>query len=562
MPPLRAARLLTALALFSCGAQAISQVTRNGRYLYNADGSRFYIKGIAYQPQGFVIASDDNAFGEPTGFEDPLAQPDACKRDIPFLQELSVNVIRAYSVNSSLNHDECMSALSNAGIYTIIDLSLPMNGSVDRSAPSWSGNLLDQYLETIDVFSKYDNVLAYNVGNEAITSNTTSVAPFIKAAARDVKAYLNSKSLSTLVAYAQIDGAENFRENVADYLSCDPTGQNSPSTAIDLFGLNNYEWCGDSTFEGSYAGLTSQFADYNVVAYFSECGCVSQPPRLWTEMDAIFSSQMSDVWSGSIAFSYFPAESVDGQYGMVTISSDGSTVQTSEDFDRLKQHYTAVSPPNSPSKDSAGASSYPSCPSSSDTFAASSTLPPTPDFAACSCLENALSCQFRPATSNYSAIVGELLDESCSLLGQSGGNCDELGANGQTGTYGRVSSCDPTIKLSYAMTSYYELNNRDAQACSFAGNGTVNSGSPASSASAAASSCITNAAAVFTPTLPAGGSNPGGSSGNGNGNGNGGGSSGNGDDTESNSALVDAKPLLGVAAMIITSVVGGILTVV
>lgn len=112
------------------------------------------------------------------------------------------------------------------------------------------------------------------------------------------------------------------------------------------------------------------------------------------------------------------------------------------------------------------------------------------------------------------------------------------------------------------MTSYYELNNRDAQACSFAGNGTVNSGSPASSASAAASSCITNAAAVFTPTLPAGGSNPGGSSGNGNGNGNGGGSSGNGDDTEPNSALVDAKPLLGVAAMIITSVVGGILTVV
>lgn len=161
-------------------------------------------------------------------------------------------------------------------------------------------------------------------------------------------------------------------------------------------------------------------------------------------MDAIFSSQMSDVWSGSIAFSYFPAESVDGQYGMVTISSDGSTVQTSEDFDRLKQHYTAVSPPNSPSKDSAGASSYPSCPSSSDTFAASTTLPPTPDFAACSCLENALSCQFRPATSNYSAIVGELLDESCSLLGQSGGNCDELGANGQTGTYGRVSSCDPS----------------------------------------------------------------------------------------------------------------------
>ena len=66
-----------------------------------------------------------------------------------------------------------------------------MNGSIDRLAPSWSSNLLDQYLRTIDVFSKYDNVLAYNVGNEVVISpNGTAAAAFIKAAARDTKAYL------------------------------------------------------------------------------------------------------------------------------------------------------------------------------------------------------------------------------------------------------------------------------------------------------------------------------------------------------------------------------------
>lgn len=67
-----------------------------------------------------------------------------------------------------------------------------MNGSIDRSDPAWTSNLLDLYIETIDTFSKYDNVLAYNVGNEVVTSpNQTVAAPFIKAAARDIRAYLS-----------------------------------------------------------------------------------------------------------------------------------------------------------------------------------------------------------------------------------------------------------------------------------------------------------------------------------------------------------------------------------
>jgi hypothetical protein len=66
-----------------------------------------------------------------------------------------------------------------------------VNGSIDRASPSWSTNLLDLYIDTIDAFSKYDNVLAFNVGNEVvIASNVTDVTAYVKAAARDVKAYL------------------------------------------------------------------------------------------------------------------------------------------------------------------------------------------------------------------------------------------------------------------------------------------------------------------------------------------------------------------------------------
>jgi hypothetical protein len=70
-------------------------------------------------------------------------------------------------------------------------------------APSWDVSLLNLYLKTVDAFSKYDNVLAYNVGNEVVAQtdqfpNATAAAPYIKAAARDVKAYLKSKNLDTL----------------------------------------------------------------------------------------------------------------------------------------------------------------------------------------------------------------------------------------------------------------------------------------------------------------------------------------------------------------------------
>lgn len=44
------------------GVDAIQKVTRNGRYLYTADGNRFYIKGIAYQEQGKLTSLNSTPF--------------------------------------------------------------------------------------------------------------------------------------------------------------------------------------------------------------------------------------------------------------------------------------------------------------------------------------------------------------------------------------------------------------------------------------------------------------------------------------------------------------------
>ena len=71
---------------------------------------------------GQTSTDPNNPFSEPDTFIDPLIDSAACARDVPFLKQLTVNTVRIYSVNSSLNHDDCMNALSQAGIYTMLAL--------------------------------------------------------------------------------------------------------------------------------------------------------------------------------------------------------------------------------------------------------------------------------------------------------------------------------------------------------------------------------------------------------------------------------------------------------
>ena len=68
---------------------------------------------------GQVTTTTNNPFGEPSTYIDPLFNGTTCQRDLPYLQQLGINTIRAYSVDSTLNHDACMQLFSGAGIYTM-----------------------------------------------------------------------------------------------------------------------------------------------------------------------------------------------------------------------------------------------------------------------------------------------------------------------------------------------------------------------------------------------------------------------------------------------------------
>jgi 1,3-beta-glucanosyltransferase GAS1 len=119
-------------------------------------------------------------------------------------------------------------------------------------------------------------------------------------------------------------------------------------------------WCGTSgSIASSYQESITAFSNLPVASYFSEYGCNTDTPRTWTEVAAIYGTQMSAVYSGGVAFSYFPTNDAKS-FGMVTV--DGNTVTTSDDFTNLATALTAVTVLTTPAQGAATTPTLPSCP--------------------------------------------------------------------------------------------------------------------------------------------------------------------------------------------------------
>lgn len=228
----------------------------------------------------------------------------------------------------------------------------------------------------MDAFADYNNTLGYFIGNEVIALNNQSLAaPYIKAAARDLKAYRDSKNYRKIpVGYSAADIAE-LRPMLQNYLAC---GSNS-SESIDFFGLNAYEWCGNNNLQTSgYATLNTFAEGYNIPIFFSETGCNTVRPRDFADQSAIFGPQMNDLWSGAIIYewleeandygliSYGPnvsatvvASNIEGGY-----SRAGEPTPVSPDFSNLQTQWATLTPTGIAASAYTPSLTPPACPSS------------------------------------------------------------------------------------------------------------------------------------------------------------------------------------------------------
>lgn len=325
---------LTLLATASAVQAALQPITVKGNAFY-VDNDRFLIRGVDYLPGGS------------SNFIDPLIDADNCKRDIAYFKDLGLNTIRVYSVDNSANHDDCMKQLDDAGIYLILDVNTP-NNSINRASPSNSYNTayLQHVFATIDAFKGYDNLLGLFAANEVINNeNTTSSAPYVKAVIRDMKSYIKSQAKRSIpVGYSAADISIN-REQQAKYFNCGPDEER-----LDMFGMNDYSWCGESSFSISgYDQKVKDYSGYSRPMFLSEFGCIEVTPRPFTEIGSLYSTDMTSVFSGGLVYEYSEEEN---KYGLVSIGTDGS-ITKKDDYDNLKKELSGTTDPSG----DAGASS-------------------------------------------------------------------------------------------------------------------------------------------------------------------------------------------------------------
>ncbi|KAJ2962220.1 hypothetical protein NQZ79_g2626 [Umbelopsis isabellina] len=445
--------LATFLSFFTLNADAadLHSIEIKGTKLFDSvTKEQFFIKGVAYQPRGGLLTGSD-----------PLTNEASCQKDAQLMKDLGLNVIRVYEIylqiDPTKNHDACMSAFASAGIYLLLDIATPQH-SINRVTPEYDLTLYRSFVAAIDAFAGYSNTLGFVAGNEVSNDKSTSPASaFVKAALRDAKQYIKSNKQRYIpVGYASNDD-QYIRDAIKDYFNC-----GDDMSRADFFGVNLYEWCGNSTFQTSgYSERTKEFENYSIPVFLSEYGCNAVTPRVFSEVAALYSSDMTGVWSGGIVYEW---SQEDNNYGLVKLDASGN-VTPLPDYQNLKTQLAKVSP-QGVSMNSYNPSIQPSnCPAQNANWQASSVLPPTPSEGSCKCMMNSLTCVLTKAAldsaNSDKTLLGTQLNAICGMS-----NCSDISADATKGAYGAFSFCTPEDKLSYM---YSVSSNGDASRCSSSG---------------------------------------------------------------------------------------------
>ncbi|KAF2151584.1 glycoside hydrolase family 72 protein [Myriangium duriaei CBS 260.36] len=294
----------TIASLFSLAACAtLPTITTKGSKFFTSSGDQWFVKGVAYQ-----LSPDD-----------PLLDVAQCTMDASLMASLGANAIRVYHVISG-DHSGCMQAFADKGIYVFVDLDT-FTTQIEQTDPHFNQTQLSSFESVMDEFHTFDNVAGFFIANEVVTTPLNSAAAaFVKLSVQLLKEYRINKGYRAIpIGYSHADVA-GLRPMMQNYLAC---GTNLNAT-VDFFGLNTYEWCGDSNYATSgYQTITDQIKNYPVPIFLSEDGCNTVQPRTFQDQLTIFGPSMAPYWSGAIIYEWIQETNA---YGLVTYGGNAQAV--------------------------------------------------------------------------------------------------------------------------------------------------------------------------------------------------------------------------------------------
>ena len=165
---------------------------------------------------------------------------------------------------------------------------------------------LEHYFRTIDCFTKYTNTLGIFATHGVINRpETTPAAEVIRAVVRDVKDYMSLRSVisgsRTLPVGVSNPSLPRIQLPMLQYFTAGRAEER-----VDFYALTDYTWVSASDMRTpGWANLAQMFSEVPIPCFLSEYGELSGGARLLQETAALYSPDMTPVFSGGFLYEFY-----------------------------------------------------------------------------------------------------------------------------------------------------------------------------------------------------------------------------------------------------------------
>ncbi|KAK3697732.1 hypothetical protein LTR37_017314 [Vermiconidia calcicola] len=185
---------------------------------------------------------------------------------------------------------------------------------------------MDYFFRTLDVMAEFPNTLGALAAYKAVIGGITEACtPVIAAVVRDLKKYMKLKYEATgqrILPIGYCAATTHPRDKmILDYLS-----SQTEAERIDFWTCEGYSWASPADMESSgYNRLIERYESTTIPFFFSEYGNTPNLPRLFDETIALYSPQMTRVFSGGFVYKFWHGANPYGLVGTLPAREEGVT---------------------------------------------------------------------------------------------------------------------------------------------------------------------------------------------------------------------------------------------